>query len=121
MPGAEVYAGTINGNGTLTVEATKAAGDTVLSRIIRMVEDAHVRRASSEQWVERFARIYTPTVMGLALLVFLAPPLMFGGAWDAWVLSCAGPLGDCVSLCAGDLDARFHRCGASVIGARRSA
>ncbi|GAK33938.1 MAG: heavy metal translocating P-type ATPase [Alphaproteobacteria bacterium HGW-Alphaproteobacteria-3] len=82
--GAEVYAGTINGDGTLTVEATKAAGDTMLARIIRMVEEAHARRAPSEQWVERFARVYTPAVMALALLVFLAPPLALGGAWDDW-------------------------------------
>lgn len=83
-PGAEVFAGTINGDGTLTVEATKVAEDTMLSRIIRMVEEAHARRAPSEQWVERFARVYTPAVMGLAVLVFLVPPLAFGGAWDDW-------------------------------------
>jgi Cd2+/Zn2+-exporting ATPase len=83
-PGAEVFAGTINGDGTLTVEAGKVAEDTMLSRIIRMVEEAHARRAPSEQWVERFARIYTPTVMGLAILVFLLPPLVLGGAWDHW-------------------------------------
>ncbi|MEX1206049.1 MAG: heavy metal translocating P-type ATPase [Dongiaceae bacterium] len=84
QPGAEVYAGTINGDGTLTVEATKAAEDTTLARIIRMVEDAHARRAPSEQWVERFARVYTPAVMALAFLVFLVPPLAFGGGWEDW-------------------------------------
>jgi Cd2+/Zn2+-exporting ATPase len=83
-PGAEVFAGTINGDGTLTVEVTKAAEDTMLARIIHMVEEAHAQRAPSEQWVERFARVYTPAVMALALLVFLAPPLAFGGAWDDW-------------------------------------
>ncbi|MFZ5790662.1 MAG: heavy metal translocating P-type ATPase [Pseudomonadota bacterium] len=82
--GSEVYAGTINGDGTLTVEATKAAQDTTLARIIRMVEEAHSRRAPSEQWVERFARFYTPAVMALALLVFLVPPLAFGGVWEDW-------------------------------------
>ncbi len=82
--GAEVYAGTINGDGTLTVEATREAADTTLARIIRMVEEAHERRAPSEQWVERFARVYTPAVMLLALLVFLMPPLLFGAAWGAW-------------------------------------
>ncbi|MBW7835362.1 MAG: heavy metal translocating P-type ATPase [Sphingomonadales bacterium] len=82
--GADVYAGTINGDGTLTVEATKAAEDTTLARIIRMVEETHARRAPSEQWVERFARVYTPAVMALALLVLLVPPLAFGGAWDDW-------------------------------------
>jgi len=82
--GSDVFAGTINGDGSLTVEATKAAEDTTLARIIRMVEEAHARRAPSEQWVERFARIYTPAVMVLAFLVFLAPPLLLGGAWHEW-------------------------------------
>lgn len=84
QPGSEVYAGTINGDGTLTVEATKPVEDTALSRIIRMVEEAHARRAPSEQWVERFARIYTPAVMALALLTFLVPPLALGLAWETW-------------------------------------
>ena len=83
-PGTEIFAGTINGDGTLTVEATKSAEDTTLARIIHMVEEAHARRAPAEQWVERFARIYTPTVMALALLVFLLPPLFLGGDWHEW-------------------------------------
>jgi Cd2+/Zn2+-exporting ATPase len=83
-PGANVFAGTINGDGTLIVEATKASEDTTLALIIRMVEEAHARRAPSEQWVERFARVYTPAVMLLAFLVFLGPPLILGGAWADW-------------------------------------
>jgi Cd2+/Zn2+-exporting ATPase len=83
-PGAVVYAGTINGEGALEVETTKAAGDTTLARIIRMVGSAHSRRAPTEQWVESFARVYTPIVMALAVVVLLAPPLLFNGAWDAW-------------------------------------
>lgn len=83
-PGAIVYAGTINGEGALEVETTKAAGDTTLARIIRMVGSAHSRRAPTEQWVESFARIYTPVVMALAVLVLLVPPLLFDGAWGAW-------------------------------------
>lgn len=82
--GAEVFAGTINGDGVLTIKATKVAADTTLARIIRMVEEAHARRAPSEQWVERFARVYTPAVMVFAMLVFLVPPLLFGGAWHEW-------------------------------------
>ncbi|MCT4332770.1 cation-translocating P-type ATPase [Paracoccus sp. YLB-12] len=82
--GDEVYAGTINGEGTLTVRATKAASDTVLAKIIRMVGDAHARRAPVEQWVAKFARIYTPIVMALAIAMALLPPLIFGGAWDYW-------------------------------------
>jgi len=82
--GDDVYAGTINGEGTLTVRATKAATDTVLSRIIRMVGDAHSRRAEVEQWVAKFARIYTPIVMVLAVLIALLPPLLAGGTWSFW-------------------------------------
>lgn len=83
--GDEVFAGTINGDGLLTIESTKAASDTTLARIIRMVGEAQSRRAPSEQWVERFARYYTPAVMALALAVLLVPPLLFGGAWGEWV------------------------------------
>jgi Cd2+/Zn2+-exporting ATPase len=82
--GDEVFAGTINGDGALEVESTRRAGDTTLAHIIRMVGEAQSRRAPSEQWVERFARIYTPAVMALALLVLLVPPLAFGGAWGDW-------------------------------------
>jgi len=84
QPGAEVFAGTINGDGALIVRATKAAQDTTLARIIQMVEDAHARRAPSEQWVERFARVYTPAVMALAILIFVLPPLILGQAWGDW-------------------------------------
>jgi Cd2+/Zn2+-exporting ATPase len=82
--GDDVYAGTINGEGTLTVLATKAASDTVLSKIIRMVGDAHSRRAEVEQWVTKFARIYTPVVMVLAIFIALIPPLVAGGDWGFW-------------------------------------
>ncbi|MGD9635084.1 MAG: heavy metal translocating P-type ATPase [Pirellulales bacterium] len=82
--GDEVFAGTINGDGALRIETTRAASDTTLARIIRMVGDAQSRRGPSEQWVERFARFYTPTVMVLALLIFLVPPLAFGGVWADW-------------------------------------
>lgn len=83
-PGADVFAGTINGDGVLVVEATRRASDTTLARIVRMVEEAHGRRAPSEQWVDRFARIYTPVVMVLALCIFMIPPLLLGGAWSDW-------------------------------------
>ena len=79
--GDEVFAGTINGDGALRIESTRAASDTTLARIIRMVGEAQSKRGPSEQWVEKFARVYTPTVMLLALAIFLVPPLVFGGAW----------------------------------------
>lgn len=84
-PGDEVYAGTINGEGTLTVRATKAASDTVVAKIIRMVGDAHARRAPVEQWVAKFARNYTPIVMVLAIAIAILPPLLAGGEFGYWV------------------------------------
>ncbi|WP_208989075.1 cation-translocating P-type ATPase [Pseudovibrio sp. POLY-S9] len=82
--GDDVYAGTINGEGSFEVEATKGADDTMLARIIRMVSEAQARRAAAEQWVEKFARIYTPAVMVLAILLATIPPLLFGAAWMDW-------------------------------------
>ena len=86
--GAEVFAGTINGEGALEIESTRRAEDTTLARIIELVEAAQSRRSSSEQWVEKFARIYTPVVMALAFAVAIFPPLIAGAPWDAW-LYCA--------------------------------
>ena len=83
--GDEVYAGTVNGEGALVVESTKPAADTTLAKITRMVGEAQSRRSPSEQWVEAFARYYTPAVMALALAVLVVPPLFFGGAWAAWL------------------------------------
>jgi cobalt-zinc-cadmium resistance protein CzcA len=84
-PGSEVFAGTVNGNGALEIECTKPAGDTTLAHIIRLVAAAQSRRSPSEQWVDRFARIYTPAVMTLAVLVLAIPPLVFSGAWAEWL------------------------------------
>ncbi|WP_297340408.1 heavy metal translocating P-type ATPase, partial [Pseudophaeobacter sp.] len=84
-PGDEVYAGTLNGDGSLTVQATKLASDTVLAKITRMVGDAHARRAPVEQWVAKFARIYTPSVLALAIALACLPPLLAGGDWGFWV------------------------------------
>lgn len=82
--GDEVFAGTINGEGALDVVTTKVANDTTLAQIIRMVSSAQGRRAPSEQWVEKFARVYTPVVMTLAIAIFLVPPLLLGGGWEVW-------------------------------------
>ncbi len=84
-PGLPVFAGTINGDGALEVEATKLAGETTLAQIIRMVGEAQSRRAPSEQWVDKFARYYTPAILVTAILVALVAPLVFGGAWGDWL------------------------------------
>jgi len=83
--GAEVFAGTVNGDGTLDVVSSKPADETTLARIIRLVSETQGRRAPAERWVERFARIYTPAVLALAIGVFLAPPLLLGAAWSEWL------------------------------------
>jgi Cd2+/Zn2+-exporting ATPase len=84
QPGDEVYAGTVNEDGSIEFRSSKPAADTTLSRIIHMVEDAQSRRAPSEQWVEKFARYYTPAMILLAVLIAVVPPLVFGGAWGDW-------------------------------------
>ena len=83
-PDDEVFAGTINGDGALEVRSTRAAEDTTLARIIRMVEAAHSRRANVEQWVEKFAAVYTPAIIVLALAIFVLPPLIGGASWADW-------------------------------------
>jgi Cd2+/Zn2+-exporting ATPase len=82
--GDEVFAGTINGEGSLEVRASKRASDTMLAKIIHLVEEAQSQKAPSQRFVDIFAKYYTPAVMVLALLVFLVPPLVFGGAWFTW-------------------------------------
>ncbi len=83
--GDEVFAGTINGSGVLEVRSTRAADDTTLANIIRLVEQAQSRRSPSEQWVEKFARVYTPAVMALALAVAMVPPLALAAPWGDWL------------------------------------
>jgi Zn2+/Cd2+-exporting ATPase len=83
--GDEVFAGTINGDSAFTFRTTKPASDTTLARIIHLVAEAKSRRAPREQWVERFARVYTPTMMVLAGLLATLPPLLGGGPWSLWV------------------------------------
>ena len=82
--GDSVLAGTINNEGVFEFRTTKLARDTTLARIIRMVEEVQSRRAPTEQWVERFARYYTPAMLGIALVTALLPPLAFGGGWGHW-------------------------------------
>jgi Zn2+/Cd2+-exporting ATPase len=84
-PGATVFAGTINGQGSLEIEVTKAAGDTTLAKIIRLVEQAQAQTAPTQRFVDTFAQYYTPLVTVAALFIFLLPPLFFGGDWNVWL------------------------------------
>ncbi len=83
-PGDEVFAGTINGTGSLVVETTRPAEQTLVAKILRMVEEARARRSPIERWVDRFAAVYTPAVLALAALVALVPPLLLAAPWSAW-------------------------------------
>ena len=69
--GATVYAGTINQNGLLQVRVTGAGADTTLARIIHRVEEAQEEKAPTQRFIERFARWYTPAIMGLSLAAFV--------------------------------------------------
>jgi Cd2+/Zn2+-exporting ATPase len=80
-PGDDVFAGTVNQNGSLEFEVTAPASDTVLARIIHAVEDAQVKRAPTQRLVDRFAAVYTPAVFALALAVAIGAPLLLGLAW----------------------------------------
>jgi Cd2+/Zn2+-exporting ATPase len=82
--GDEVFAGTINGRGALDVLVTRLRRDSTLARIIHLVENAQAQRAPSQAFVDRFARVYTPVVLVLAVALALAPPLFAGASWATW-------------------------------------
>ncbi|MEO6054616.1 MAG: cation-translocating P-type ATPase [Chthoniobacterales bacterium] len=84
-PGDTVYAGTINGEGSLEIQTTKAAGDTTLARIIKLVEESQDQKAPAQRFVDVFAKYYTPAVMILAVLVCIIPPLVFAAPWMDWI------------------------------------
>lgn len=82
--GETIFAGTVNESGSLTATVSHGFTDTKIAQVIRMVEEAQGKKAPSQLFVDKFARIYTPIVTLVALLVLLLPPLLFGGSWDTW-------------------------------------
>ena len=83
-PGDEVLSGCVNLSGVLRVRTTKAFGESTASRILELVEHAAENKSRSEHFITRFARIYTPIVVALAVLLAVVPPL-FTGAWATWI------------------------------------
>ena len=77
-PGDTVFAGTINTSAALEVEVTHLAADNTLSRMVALVREAQSRQAPVQRFIDRFARVYTPAVAGVAVLVAVVPPLIFG-------------------------------------------
>ncbi|MBV9386375.1 MAG: cadmium-translocating P-type ATPase [Chroococcidiopsidaceae cyanobacterium CP_BM_ER_R8_30] len=85
-PGKAVLAGTINQAGVLTVRVTKQFGESSISRILDLVENASDKKATTEKFITRFAQRYTPVVVFLSLVIALLPPLLIPGATSAeWV------------------------------------
>lgn len=77
-PGAELFAGTLNGSGALEVRVARLAADNTISRLIHLVEQAQAQKAPTQRWVDRFARVYTPAVVLAAVVIATAPPLLAG-------------------------------------------
>ena len=82
--GSFVYAGSINERGSLEIETTKVGEDTTLGHIVHLVEEAQSQRSPSQDFVDRFARVYTPVVIILACLVAIFPPLVFAQGYGVW-------------------------------------
>ena len=83
--GDEVFAGTINGRGALEIVVTRLRRDSTLARIIHLVERAQAQRAPIQTFIDRFARVYTPAVLALAILIAFVPPLLASAAWGTWI------------------------------------
>ncbi|WP_394326830.1 heavy metal translocating P-type ATPase [Natrialba sp. SSL1] len=84
--GDEVFAGTIPESGYLEIDVESEADESTIARIVRIVEDAEREQTKREQFVDRFANVYTPIVVVLALTVAVAPPLVAGASWNTWFL-----------------------------------
>ncbi|GGF35886.1 heavy metal-transporting ATPase [Youhaiella tibetensis] len=83
--GDEVFAGSINTQAALRIRVEKAAADNTISRIVKLVEEAHEARAPTERFIDRFSRWYMPAIVGVAILVTLVPPLVGLGDWWTWL------------------------------------
>jgi Cd2+/Zn2+-exporting ATPase len=83
--GDEVFAGTINLNGIIKIKVTTEFENTVLKKIIYMVEQATSKKTKLENFINRFSGIYTPIIMSACFLIAVIPPLIFGGVWQEWI------------------------------------
>lgn len=83
--GDQVFAGTINISAVIELEVTQLFKDSKVSQIIKLVEEAQKSKAPLQSFVDKFARIYTPAVFLLAILVIVGPPLFFNGIWNDWI------------------------------------
>lgn len=84
--GGEVISGCINMTGVLRIRTTKLFGASTVSRILELVENASEKKARTENFITRFARVYTPIVTLAAVAIAVVPPLLGMGAWAGWIL-----------------------------------
>ncbi|WP_130819160.1 heavy metal translocating P-type ATPase [Anaerococcus vaginimassiliensis] len=85
----EVISSSIVKDGIIKIEALKEFDDSVAAKIMELIEDSASSKSDSEKFVTRFARVYTPIVVGLALILAIVPPLFFGGMWQDYLLRAA--------------------------------
>lgn len=83
--GDNVVSGSININGVIEVKTTRLFDDSTVAKILELVENASSRKAKAETFITRFARVYTPIVVALALALAIIPPVFMGGAWGTWI------------------------------------
>ncbi|MBF0706797.1 cadmium-translocating P-type ATPase (plasmid) [Alkalihalobacillus hwajinpoensis] len=82
--GEEVFGGSINNEGVLKVQITKAYEDSSLAKILHLVEEAQDTKTPTELFINRFSKYYTPSIMIISGIVMVVPPLLFGGSWGEW-------------------------------------
>src|SRR5213594_272610 len=82
--GSEVFAGSINEEGFLEIKATSPPTETVISKVVRLVQQAQSERSPTESFVERFAKYYTPLIVAGAISVAIVPPLISGASFTTW-------------------------------------
>ena len=85
MEGENVISGCVNLSGVLEVKVSKNFGESTVAKILDLVENAGNKKSEAEHFITKFARYYTPIVVGLALLLALIPPLVSGGGWADWI------------------------------------
>lgn len=83
--GSEVLSGSVNIDGMLTIQATKPYSESTVSRILEMIENTENKKSHAEKFISRFAKVYTPIVCLIALLIIIVPPLFFHGEWSEWI------------------------------------
>ena len=83
--GREVISGCVNGSNTLKVRVTRVFDDSTVTRILELVENASSKKAKVENFITRFAKVYTPFVTICAAILAVIPPLVLGGGWSDWI------------------------------------